>query len=110
VVISAYHLQSNGLVERGHDDIVNSLLKYCSKDQENWDQYLPLVLWADWISVCRTTGYSAFELVYRRDCLLPINLSLPSWSLVDWNEEVKTREDLLVARMRRLDQQVLSEA
>jgi hypothetical protein len=60
--------------------------------------------------VCRTTRYSAFKLVYGRDCLLPINLLLPSWSLVDWNEEVKTWEDLLVARMRQLDQQVLSEA
>jgi Integrase zinc binding domain/Integrase core domain len=67
VIISAYHPQSNGLVERGHDDIVNSLSKYCSKKQEEWDEYLPLVLWADRISVCRTTGYSAFELVYGRD-------------------------------------------
>ena len=29
--ISAYHPQSNGLVERGHDAIVNCLAKYSKK-------------------------------------------------------------------------------
>jgi transposase InsO family protein len=82
-VVSAYHPQSNGLVERGHDSIVNSLSKYCSKRPEEWAQYLPLALWADRVSVRRSTGYSAFELVYGRDCLLPVDFTLESWSVVD---------------------------
>jgi len=106
-VVSAYHPQANGLVERGHDAIVNSLSKYCSKEPEKWVQYLPLAMWADRISVRRSTGYSAFELVYGRDCLLPIDFSPTSWSVVDWEGEVQTREDLLVARMRQLDEQTL---
>jgi hypothetical protein len=109
-VISAYHPQSNGLVERGHDPIVNSLSKYCSKEPMKWPQYLPLALWADRISVRRTTGYTAFELLYGRECLLPIDLSLASWSVVDWEGEIKSREDLLVARMRQLDERVLTES
>lgn len=32
----AYHPQSNGRVERGHDLIVNSLSKYRSKQPEKW--------------------------------------------------------------------------
>ena len=44
IVISAYHPQSNGLVERGHNAIVNSLSKYCSKEPQNWVQYLLLAL------------------------------------------------------------------
>ena len=56
-VVSAYHPQSNGLVERGHDPIVNSLSKYCSKEPAKWLQYLPLALWADHISIRRSTGY-----------------------------------------------------
>jgi hypothetical protein len=109
-VVSAYHPQSNGLVERGHDPIVNSLAKYCSKEPGKWVQYLPLVLWADRVSVRRSTGYAAFELVYGRDCLLPIDFSPASWSIVDWEGEVQTREDLLVARMRQLDERTLDEA
>ena len=106
-VISAYHPQANGLVESGHDSIVNSLSKYCSKNPTGYDKYLPLALW---VSVRRSTGYSAFELVYGRDCLLPVEFSLESWSVVDWEGEVTTREDLLIARMRQLDQKILTEA
>ena len=76
----------------------------------DWMKYLPLALWANRISVRRSTGYSAFELVYGRDCLLPVDFALESWSVVDWKGKVKTREDLLVARMRQLDQRVLTEA
>ena len=106
-IISAYHPQSNGLVERGHDSITNALAKY---DKAHWTRYLPLVLWADRISVRRSTGYSAFELVYGRECLLPVQFSVPSWCMVDWGGEVKTREDLLVARIRQLDQRALDES
>jgi hypothetical protein len=37
---------------------------------------IPLVLWAGRITVRRSTGYSAFELVYGRECLLPVQLSI----------------------------------
>jgi len=62
-VVSAYHPQANGLVERGHDSIVNSLSKY-SRQPGDWVRYLSLALWADRVSVRRSTGYSAFELLY----------------------------------------------
>ena len=109
-VVSAFHPQVNGLVERDHDSIVNSLSKYCSKSPTDWVKYLPPALWADRISVRRSIGYSAFELVYGRDCLLPVDFALELWSVVDWEGEVKTREDLLIAWMRQLDQRVLTEA
>ena len=73
-------------------------------------RHLPLALWADRISVRRSTGYSAFELVYGRDALLPIDLSLESWSIVDWEGEVEDQESLLRARMRQLDEKNFREA
>ena len=36
-LISAYHSQVNGLVEHGHDSLVNSLAKY-SKQSYEWKQ------------------------------------------------------------------------
>ena len=81
-LISAYHPQANGLVERGHDSLVNSLAKY-SKRSNEWKQYLPLALWADRIAIRRSTGYSAFELLYERDCLLSIQFSIESWCMID---------------------------
>ena len=109
IATSAYHPQANGLIERGHDPIVNALSKYCSRAPQTWPRYLPLAMWADRISVRRSTGYSAFELVYGRDALLPVDLTLESWSIVDWEGEVDDHESLLRARMRQLDERNLRE-
>ena len=43
--VSTFHPQANGLVERGHDAIVNSLAKYCqATSPTEWPKYLPLAL------------------------------------------------------------------
>jgi transposase InsO family protein len=104
--ISAYHPQSNGLVERGHAPIINALSKYAEGDKGGWYKFLPLVLWADRVSIRRSTGFAPFRLLYGHDCVLPIELSVASWAVVDWNR-VKTREELLMARMTQMDRQVL---
>ena len=108
-VISAYHPQTAGLIERGHSPIVNSLAKYGQNPPSNWPRHLSLALWADRISVRRSTGYSAFELLYGRECLMPVELVLESWQTVDW-DAVKTREDLILARMQQLDHRRISES
>src|SRR5438552_17888986 len=107
-VISSYHPQTAGLVKRGHGPIVNSLTKYCRDSPESWPKHLSLALWADRISVRRSIGYSAFELLYRRECLLPIELMIESWETVDW-EAIENREDLILARMQQLDHRRITE-
>jgi hypothetical protein len=121
IAIAPYHPQSNGLIERGHQTIVNAIAKYRNSDASRnanprnppigrgWSRYLSLAMWADRITVRRTTGYSAFELVYGRECLLPIQLAVNSWNLVDW-DVVKDDESLILARMEQLDERKLMEA
>ena len=41
--------------------------------------------------------------------MLPVDLMLESWSIVDWDGEVEDRESLLRARMRQLDERNLRE-
>jgi hypothetical protein len=40
--------------------------------------------------------------------LLPIQLAINSWNVIDW-DEVKNREDLILARMQQLDERRLME-
>jgi hypothetical protein len=108
VHISPYHPQSNGLVERGHGPLVNALSKYTRDGPADWVRYLSLALWSDRITTRRSTGYTPFELVYGRDCLLPVDLDVMSWRVIDW-EDVRDREQLLGARIRQLDERVIAE-
>jgi len=116
VYIAPYHPESNGLVERGHQTIFNAIAKYRSADNSknqdpritDWTRYLSLALWADRITVRWSTGYSAFEVIYGRECLLPVQLAIDSWSTIDW-DGIKDREELIMARMKQLDERQITE-
>jgi hypothetical protein len=95
-------------LEGGQQPIINSLVKYCGGSPQLWPQYLSLALWADGISVRRSTGYSAFELLYGRECVLPVELMIESWQTVDW-DGVQSRDDLILARMQQLDNRRVTE-
>ena len=107
-VVSSYHSPSSGLVERGYALIINSLANCKDHNTDDWIKYLPLALWADRISVRRSTQYSEFELVCGRECLLPVQLMVASWSIADW-DSVKSRKDLSISRMRQLYQGTLEQ-
>ncbi|XP_063868212.1 uncharacterized protein LOC135104613 [Scylla paramamosain] len=60
---SAYHPQSQGCVERFHQTLKNTLRMYCEEMSVEWDEALPLALFALRDSVQESTGFSPFELV-----------------------------------------------
>jgi hypothetical protein len=109
IKISPYHPQSNSLVKRGHAPLINALAKYSRNQQGAWDRYLPLALglWADHICIQRSTGYSPFHWLHGRDCLLPADLGVISWHILDW--EVWEREQLRLARIKQLDERTIAE-
>ena len=82
--------------------------KYSQHNPSEWPKYLALALWADRITVRKSTGCSAFELLYGRDCLLLVELSVRSWVAVDWGK-INSREDLILAKMQQLDARQQSE-
>lgn len=62
---SAYHPQTDGLVERFNRTLTMMLAKTVEKGGKDWDQHLPFVLFAYRASQQHSTLESPFYLLYR---------------------------------------------
>ena len=102
--VTAYHTQANGVVERGHKQLVDGISKACSRrSPAKWPEYLNNVLWADGITVRKSTGFSPFELVYGRKCLLPIEIIFSTWQIMEAHTP-RTTQELINLRVTQLTQ------
>ena len=70
---SAYHPQTDGLVEGFNRTLTTMLAKTVEKGGKNWDRRLPFVLFAYRASQQQSTQESPFYLLYGRDPRLPID-------------------------------------
>ena len=68
---TAYHPQTDGLVERFHRTLTDVLAKRVQHSGKDWDEQLPYVLFAYRSSVQMSTQESPFYLLYGRDPRLP---------------------------------------
>ncbi|GFY06098.1 retrovirus-related Pol polyprotein from transposon 412 [Trichonephila clavipes] len=68
------HPQSDSMVERFNRTILNNLSLMVSKNQQDWDQKVPLFLLAYRSAVHETTGYSPSQMLFGRDLRLPCDL------------------------------------
>jgi transposase InsO family protein len=96
-----YNPQAHGAIERGHAQIFEAICKISVGKREKWSKFLPAVLYADRITTKRTTGYSAFELVYGALPCLPLDVDLITWVYTDWSFPM-TSGELLYQRTRQI--------
>lgn len=69
-----YHPQTNGLVERFHGTLMNSLRKACSPYNQNlWDEYLNNAIFGYRVSFSASMKSSSYFMVYGADVRLPSN-------------------------------------
>ena len=71
---TAFHPQSNSVIERMNRTLLNMLAKCIDKDQINWSVKLPYVLMAYRSSVLESTGFNPHYLVYGHEVSLPLDL------------------------------------
>lgn len=61
-VSSAYHPESQGVLERWHQTLKSMLRKYCLEKQKGWDDGVPFVLFAAREAVQESLGFSPAQL------------------------------------------------
>jgi hypothetical protein len=75
IQISPYNKQANGVVERSHRMIRESIVKACKGDTTRWPTVAPFAFWVDRITVRKATGYSLFHMVHGVEPVLPFDLA-----------------------------------
>lgn len=73
-VSSAYHPESQGALERFHQTLKSMLRKYCFDSAKDWDEGIPLVLFAVRETVQESLGFSPAELVFGHTVRGPLKV------------------------------------
>ncbi|KAL5539172.1 hypothetical protein UlMin_044785 [Ulmus minor] len=94
VFSSPAHPKSNGQVEAVNKTIKQTLKKKLEKSKGAWVDKLPLVLWAYRTSFRAATGETPFSLAYGVEAIIPIEISLPTFRVDNFDEE---NNDVLLA-------------
>ena len=72
-----YHPQGNGQVERFNRVIADTLSKYCAEKPQEWDIYLPYIIFVYNTTIHRTTGATPYSMIFGREAQYPIDLFVP---------------------------------
>ncbi len=76
---SAYHPESQGALERFHQTLKTMLKTYCKEFERDWDDGVPLLLFAVREVVQESLGFSPAELVFGHTVRGPLKLVKEKW-------------------------------
>lgn len=104
---SAYHPQTNGVVERAHAVFQSGMAKLVDFQHADWDSIIPYVLHGYLTTPHAVTGYSPYYLVHGQECTQFVDIALlphltPALHRPAWT---KFREEML-ARLQLARSQV----
>jgi transposase InsO family protein len=92
---TAYHPQTNGLVEQFNRMLCEALAKYANEHKDDWDIYLSSALFAYRTKKHNTTRHEPFYLIYGRDAILPVEFAVETahveLSETDFQEDLHNR-------------------
>ena len=99
--ISSYNSKANGVVERGHFIIRESILKTCGANVDKWPDYVHHAFFTDRVTISQSTGFSPYYLLYGVEPVLPFDLAEMTL-LVDGFHSGMSTADLLALRIKQL--------
>ena len=101
IMISPYNSQANGVVERGHFNIREALVKLSKKNISQWPSMVSAACFTDRITIRRATGFSPFYLLHGIHPFLPCDLTDATFMVTDFQPGMNEAE-LLASRTRQL--------
>ena len=102
ICISPYNKQANGVIERSHCIICESIVKTCTGDICRWPVVTPHIFWADRVTVCKDTGYSPFYMGHGVEPILPFDIMEATYLVPTWDAPL-TVEELLAIQAHQLE-------
>ena len=91
VTSSPYHPESQGALERFHQTLKSMMRKYCLESNREWDEGLPLLLFAVRETPQESLGFSPCDLVFGHTVRGPLRLLKEKWL----SESPRTEHNLL---------------
>jgi len=101
---TVYHPMCNGLVERFNGTLKAMLRRMCSERPQDWDRYLPALLFAYREVPQESLNFSPFELLYGRSVRGPMSILKEIWTKQSADPEVKLTYQYVLELQDRLQQ------
>ena len=101
IQISAYNSCANGIVERQHCTIRESIIKACKGNISKWPTVAPYAFWADHAMTHRSTGHTPFYMAHGIEPILPFDITLTTFLVPDIPPKLDM-VDLIAIHMHQL--------
>jgi hypothetical protein len=95
-----YYAQSNGQAEASNKILIKLIKKKIDEHPRRWHEVLSEALWAHWVSRQKATKTTPFELVYRQEAVLPVEVNLQACWVARQNDlSAKEYTNLMMDRL-----------